>query len=616
VTPVSASRTLRAAAVPAVTAAGAAAFGLVLRRRLSAIPVLEPTDEPAAVEHRLVTAAGVRVDEATRRAASRHARRHGLEVLDLVPADLPVEPLLALAWRIVPDRFRDDPLATGYAADHAILVTEGVLTRSGTTATAGLTPREMHRVAKAFKRCAPRATAHAVAPGLRARAGTDAAHLRTLVESAYAMGSPFMLALRAGSVASLAIGAARRRPWALAGAAAFSVQPLLATAGTPFRPRDRRLRPLVRVATATAERVAGLRRPPADRPPDGGSGDVAVRRARYQARVAAGIEGLFEERRADCPACGGRDLSLRVRTGDMLQNKPGVFTLDECGGCAHVFQNPRLTVEGLDFYYGDFYDGVGEEEMELLGATGYDQYAARAAFVAEHAEPTRWLDVGGGHGHFSLVARGVWPKARFDVVDLAESVEVAAERGWVDDAHRELFPALAPRVAGGYDVVSMHHYLEHTRDPGAELDAAAVALEPGGLLSIEMPDPTSWLARRMGRWWGPYLQPQHLHMIPMANLEAMLAARGFTVIDRHRHEAHQPCDFGFAAFMIANRLGPPDDVPWRPPPTRRTRLRRSVGFGLGMPVIGLGLVLDHLMAPFVPSLGAANAYRVLARSGA
>ena len=187
----------------------------------------------------------------------------------------------------------------------------------------------------------------------------------------------------------------------------------------------------------------------------------------------------------------------------MLQNKPGVFTLDECGGCAHVFQNPRLTVEGLDFYYGDFYDGVGEEEMELLGATGYDQYAARAAFVAEHAEPTRWLDVGGGHGHFSLVARGVWPKARFDVVDLAESVEVAAERGWVDDAHRELFPALAPRVAGEYDVVSMHHYLEHTRDPGAELDAAAVALEPGGLLSIEMPDPTSWLARRMGRWWGP-----------------------------------------------------------------------------------------------------------------
>ena len=108
-----------------------------------------------------------------------------------------------------------------------------------------------------------------------------------------------------------------------------------------------------------------------------------------------------------------------------------------------------------------------------------------------------------------------------------------------------------------------------------------MALEPGGLLSIEMPDPESSLARIMGRWWGPYLQPQHLNMVPMPNLEAMLAERGFTVIDRHRAEAHQACDFGFAAFMVANRLGPPVDVPWRPPPTRWSRARRSVGFGLG-----------------------------------
>jgi hypothetical protein len=65
--------------------------------------------------------------------------------------------------------------------------------------------------------------------------------------------------------------------------------------------------------------------------------------------------------------------------------------------------------------------------------------------------------------------------------------------------------------------------------------------------------------------------------------------------------------------MVANRLGPPDDVPWRPAPTRWSRARRSVGFGLGMPVIGAGLVVDHLMAPFVPALRASNAYRLLAR---
>ena len=67
---------------------------------------------------------------------------------------------------------------------------------------------------------------------------------------------------------------------------------------------------------------------------------------------------------------------------------------------------------------------------------------------------------------------------------------MAARRGWVDRAHRGLFPDLAAEMAGEYDVVSMHHYLEHTRDPGVELEAAATALAPGGLLSLEIPDPT------------------------------------------------------------------------------------------------------------------------------
>ena len=44
-----------------------------------------------------------------------------------------------------------------------------------------------------------------------------------------------------------------------------------------------------------------------------------------------------------------------------------------------------------------------------------------------------------------------------------------------------MFPELAPTMAGAYDVVSMHHYLEHTREPNDELKAARRVLRPGGL---------------------------------------------------------------------------------------------------------------------------------------
>ena len=48
---------------------------------------------------------------------------------------------------------------------------------------------------------------------------------------------------------------------------------------------------------------------------------------------------------------------------------------------------------------------------------------------------------------------------------MSDSVDEAARRGRVDTAYRGMFPDLAPNLPRSYDIVSMHHYLEHTRDP-------------------------------------------------------------------------------------------------------------------------------------------------------
>jgi SAM-dependent methyltransferase len=252
--------------------------------------------------------------------------------------------------------------------------------------------------------------------------------------------------------------------------------------------------------------------------------------------------------------------------------------------------------------------------MELAFASEREFYRRRVEMVAAHTEPRRWLDVGGGHGHFCLSARATWPKATFDAIDLASSIGDAERRGWIDTGMRGFFPDLARGLAESYDVVSMHHYLEHTRDPGAELDAARTVLEPGGLLLVEMPDPDSVLARVLGQWWGAYLQPQHLHMPPLPLLERMLTGRGFTVIERHRAEAHQRGDLTGATYLAVNRLAPPVDVPWRAPSTPAQRVRRTAALTAAVPVLAAAAATDQLLGALLAErVTLSNAYRVLAR---
>jgi hypothetical protein len=69
-----------------------------------------------------------------------------------------------------------------------------------------------------------------------------------------------------------------------------------------------------------------------------------------------------------------------------------------------LFQNPRLSLEGLDFYYRNFYDGPGEAAVRPMFAAQREHYLARGRMLQGIATPTRWLDVGGGHGDFCHAA--------------------------------------------------------------------------------------------------------------------------------------------------------------------------------------------------------------------
>ncbi|WP_234321082.1 class I SAM-dependent methyltransferase [Streptomyces katrae] len=592
------------------------------RRRLRALPVLPaPAIAPAAsaglprtAGWRLLTVQGVEPDAATFLTACAYADREGLRVLDLLPADLAAERALGLLRLVDPAGYRQDRLGEGRGAGYAVLVAEEVLARAGVDpGSPRRDPAELQALVRRLKEFAADATGLAVAPALSSgRPGLETTGQGRVAElRAQGLAPGALAAAQLAGLAVLAGAVLRQGRWGAAAAGLYWLQPYLALGGrgAPLRPAD--------LARATAARpvhslAAGLRTAAAAARTPRGAADTA-RAASYRADLADGIDRFFEPRRPDCPWCGSRQLTVRVRVPDLLQGKPGRFTLEQCGDCGHVFQNPRLTPEGLEFYYRDFYDGRGGEGAGTVFGRLGASYRARAEMLRPYGAPASWLDVGTGHGHFCNAARAVWPGTRFDGLDMGDGVLGAERRGWVATGFQGQFPEFAAKLAGRYEVVSMYHYLEHTRDPLAELDTAAEVLAPGGHLAIELPDPDSRMARLLGPAWLPWFQPQHQHLIPAANLREALADRGFTVLAEEHGAAHQGNDFFGAVALTATRLAPDPDRPWGPPATPRSRALAGAVRVAALPCFAGAAVLDALRTAAARRADGGNAYRMLAR---
>ncbi|MGH7329698.1 MAG: class I SAM-dependent methyltransferase, partial [Polyangiaceae bacterium] len=387
--------------------------GFRLRGRASALAKLEPSDEPASGDHHFVLRHGVVLHDDTRRAASSFARKNGLRALDLISPSLPSWRALLFLQSIDVAKFRMNRLAAGRSGGDAILVDTRLWDLLSADERAPRTLVDMTRVARKAKLHACTETDVAIAPGLKSAPSEPGAR-PALVEYVFGEFSFGLLLMQLGL---LAIAIALSPPAGLAALAAMNLQLAIGVLGSPLLPRDlivhTLFRALIDLAMALAAWPAALFRT---------NPRAEERRAIYDELLAVGTSRFFEPRRETCPICDGRELSPRLITVDRYGFKPGIFTLERCASCGHVFQNPRLSIEGLDFYYRDFYDGLGEGLLDTLFSFDSHSYEMRAKIVDGVATPERWLDVGAGHGHFCCIAREHWKNTEFDGLDLSESI--------------------------------------------------------------------------------------------------------------------------------------------------------------------------------------------------
>lgn len=221
-----------------------------------------------------------------------------------------------------------------------------------------------------------------------------------------------------------------------------------------------------------------------------------------------------------CLLCGSPTLTPVVRVKE--------WTVVECAPCALGMLSPWPDAAELTRLYQEAYFAdhrIGYAETAADRDRGVSGQRGRAARVRSWVSGGTLLDVGSATGYFLAAARA----QGFDV----EGIELsswAAER-----ARGELGVPVTVGEVGDldatprFDVVTMWHSLEHTRDPVGVIRSVHTLLREGGTVVIELPNYRSRDAEGYGAEWVGWRIPYHLWHFTPRSLGALLTQNGFRI---------------------------------------------------------------------------------------
>lgn len=226
-----------------------------------------------------------------------------------------------------------------------------------------------------------------------------------------------------------------------------------------------------------------------------------------------------------CPVCSAVPRrTLRLPNGEDLLRCP------RCG----LGWWPWPAFDPEAFYDRDYFQSE-------RSAKGYRDYASMEAGVRRtararlkriarlapipHGAARRLFEIGCGTGLFLDEARRAgWEAEGLEVSAFA--ADVARSRGLPVTCAPAEYVAIEP---GTYDCVALWDVVEHLRDPGRTLVAAAGGLRAGGVLALSTGDLSSLCARLSGRHWHLYNLPEHLYFFTPLALRRMLEQAGCRV---------------------------------------------------------------------------------------
>jgi 2-polyprenyl-3-methyl-5-hydroxy-6-metoxy-1,4-benzoquinol methylase len=267
------------------------------------------------------------------------------------------------------------------------------------------------------------------------------------------------------------------------------------------------------------------------------------------------------ERVHACPYCGSNERTLAFKDVQdwSFHCAPGKWNYWDCINCQSLYLDPRPTLSSIGAAYAKYYTHSNGEPASFL-------HAMKARLRNECLSQTLNANIEPRlhipkvlNGIIALIAKRVlmpfgWmtlanhPKGRFMDVGCGAgmTVAMAQQLGW-NSMGLEIDPAAVRTaqqrglniVEGTYeqlthyehqfDCIMCHHVLEHVHDPLDMLAKLNLALKPGGMLLLALPNSLSALRRHFGADWRGLEAPRHLAIPSQPQLIRLLTECGFSM---------------------------------------------------------------------------------------
>ncbi len=258
-----------------------------------------------------------------------------------------------------------------------------------------------------------------------------------------------------------------------------------------------------------------------------------------------------------CPTCGSTSSELLFQQSFQALDEIGLldgYDVVVCQGCGMTFADHIPSQAAFDKYYRDlskyaFEHRSGKESAE-------DEWRLRQvanslrSFIP--ARDTRILEIGCSNGRLLGFLKEDGYENVFGLDPAPESVESARARYGVEVFTGSIFDA--PVRAGDCEFVILLEVLEHIRDVGLAVEALQRLVPHKGLLYVDVPDATQFVAEREA----PYQEfsTEHINFFSRAALQHLMERAGFRTLKAESaaltDRAGKPVPIAYGVFENAN----------------------------------------------------------------